>query len=91
MDLEIEFGPERGVIATVEKNDMALWDLAKGEKRHTLKNHEDGVDVVTFSADGVNLASADGAGTIRIWKSDGELQQTIKVAGADITALATAH
>ncbi|MHC1765093.1 MAG: protein kinase [Verrucomicrobiia bacterium] len=46
---------------------VPLWDANSGESRGQLTNHTDGVKALAFTPDGLQLASASGDGTIRIW------------------------
>jgi hypothetical protein len=56
-----DIGAERGV---------AVWDAATGQRRFTLRGHEDGVRAVGFSANDEWIVSASYDGTIRYWDRD---------------------
>ncbi|MBM7054291.1 caspase, EACC1-associated type [Streptomyces durocortorensis] len=45
-----------------------LWDTASGTIRTKLTGHTGGVWAVSFNPDGSSIATADGAGTVRLWE-----------------------
>lgn len=50
---------------------VRIWNLADGAELLTLTGHDDRVESVDFSADGLRLASGSLDGTVRIWDVEG--------------------
>src|SRR4029077_17186942 len=44
-----------------------VWDVATGEPRILLNNNDDQVELVSFSPDGMLLATSDSASVVHIW------------------------
>ncbi len=64
--------PDGTLIATGErKGELALWDAATLQLRHSWQAHDDAVTALAFSSSGRHLASTDqnfgGASRLRIW------------------------
>src|SRR5207249_733926 len=56
---------------------VLVWEAA-GAKKHTLKGHEAAVLAVAFTPDGKTLATADAAGSVRLWDvKSGECTTTV--------------
>jgi WD40 repeat protein len=51
----------------VEPGEVVLWDVAKGQKRLTLRGHADQVVSLAFSPDGTMLASGGGDKVVKFW------------------------
>ena len=49
---------------------MRLWDIATGQPGRILEGHTGFVNCVSFSSDGLLLASKSNDGTVRIWRCD---------------------
>jgi WD40 repeat protein len=69
---------------------VLLWDAASGAKRATLVEYTGAVAAVRFHPCKPLLASADGAGVVRLWdvSSGSYLRDTLKSDRGGITALA---
>jgi WD40 repeat protein len=62
------FAPDGKTLATAgDKNEVRLWDVAKGTHLRHLTGHDAGVISIVFSPDGLLLAVADNAYTLRLW------------------------
>jgi WD40 repeat protein len=66
-----------------------LRDVRPGRQMTSLMGHDNIVERVIFSQDGLRIASADGRGVIRLWDlSTGEEVQRLKVCNTPITSIA---
>lgn len=55
--------------ATAGGDDVGgVWNLATGERSHTLEGHTDTVNLVAWSGDGAYLATGSLDGTVRVWE-----------------------
>ena len=64
----LAFSPDGTRLAAASWDRAVLvWDVARGEMRHTLEGHGDAVTAVAFSPDGRLLASASHDLTARVW------------------------
>src|SRR5262249_26147446 len=63
----IAFSPADGTLASAPRNKAVLiWDMATGKAVVRLRSVPESVNGLAFSADGVQLASADSDGAIRV-------------------------
>ena len=63
----MSFSPDGALIASTLDNGVVLWDVETGTKINTLLGHTDAVRSVSFSLDGLLLASGALDGTVRLW------------------------
>ncbi len=49
---------------------VELWDVARGERRHTCLGHEGVVSGLAYAPDGKTLASVSWDGAVRLWEAD---------------------
>jgi WD40 repeat protein len=62
--------PDRRRLAVpYAKHRILLWDLTSGQEALTLRGHGEDVFHITFTPDGQQLASVDGAGTMIVWNA----------------------
>ena len=61
------FSPDGALIASTLDDGVALWDVETGTKINTLLGHTAAVRSVSFSLDGLLLASGALDGTVRLW------------------------
>jgi WD40 repeat protein len=68
---------------------VRLWDLGAGGERRALAGHRDGVLCLTFTADGVRLASAGRNGELRVWHvATGVLYAGVQVVPVPVPSVA---
>jgi len=75
----VAFGPDEGLLASGGPNPNPLvrvWNVATGQERHTLRDHNWGILGLAFSPDGRTLASASADSSVRLW--DVETGEPIK-------------
>jgi WD40 repeat protein/DNA-binding SARP family transcriptional activator len=64
----LAFDPTDATIATASPDgDIALWDLASGERIRTLSGHQGHVASIAFNPDGSRLVSGGSDATVRVW------------------------
>src|SRR5262249_7842048 len=65
----LAFSPDSKTLAVGYERQIQLWDMIKGEKRHTLKGHTDSVWLVQFTPDSKTLISRDESheADVRLW------------------------
>ncbi|MFG2606389.1 protein kinase [Streptomyces sp. NPDC048514] len=66
-----DVSPDGHQVVTADRDrNLQLWDGRTGRCVHTLEGHPEPVTLVTFTADGRNLVSADLRPGIRLWELD---------------------
>jgi WD40 repeat protein len=66
-------------IATVDRNNIYLWDGVTGEKLTTLEGHTNTVWCLSYRPDGRQLASGSDDHTVRLWNLErGDAQATLE-------------
>jgi WD40 repeat protein len=67
---EIAFSPDGKLLASGSSYDslLRLWDVATGKQLRAVPGHSSGIESVTFSPDGLRLASASKDTTVLIWE-----------------------
>ena len=79
------FGPDWRWLALEDKEgNIAIWDVASGERRHLLKAHEGEVLYLAFDRSGDNLVSAGADGRVVWWSPEsGGATRTLELTGHD--------
>jgi WD40 repeat protein len=60
-------GPGARIVLAATDAGISRWDLTNGMELPPLKEHQNGLDGVTFSADGTTVATLDRTGELRLW------------------------
>ncbi|QDU18349.1 sigma-70 family RNA polymerase sigma factor [Urbifossiella limnaea] len=63
----VAFAPDGKTLATTQRKDVILRDVATGAERAKLSGHTDDLFALVYSPDGRTLASGGIDGTIRLW------------------------
>ncbi len=63
----VPFSPDGRLVAFDDDNTIAIWDVKNGKRVQTLKGHTASVNMLSFSSDGLLLASSSMDKTIAIW------------------------
>ena len=91
----LAFSPDSKILASTSFcGTVLLWDVATGQRRHTLSAHTDSITALAFSPDNQTLASGgywslDAETTIRIWNiHTGQLLTTVEGHTAPVFTLA---
>lgn len=61
------FSPDGGLLATINVDDVVLWDVSKG--RVVLRISQRDIASLAFSPDGKTLAIGYGDGVVKVWKT----------------------
>lgn len=79
---DLAFSPDGKKLASASRDKTAkVFDVEKKEALVTFPGHAETVYCVSFTPDGTQVASGGGDNQIRIWKADGEAQQTAAIGG----------
>jgi WD40 repeat protein len=63
----LAFGPDGKLLAAARGKTVKVWEVAKGELRHTFTGHRRPALTVAFAPDGQTVASGSGDKTVRLW------------------------
>jgi WD40 repeat protein len=66
----LAFAPSGRTAALALGGGLQLWDVRRGRLRETLRDHEDVVSAVTYSADGARLLTSSWDRTVRLYEVD---------------------
>ncbi len=87
----VTFSADGKRLAAESQNEIFVWDLATGEKLHTLRGHRSTITAIAFDSDDRLLASASQDRQIKLWDTrTGRLQRTLRGHRAAVRALAFA-
>jgi eukaryotic-like serine/threonine-protein kinase len=87
---DVAFSPDGKTLVTTGRllGHVMLWDASTGKEIRTLSGHTNAVNRVVFSPDGLQLASADLDGTVKIWSAAGGHRFTWRGQGRGVKGLA---
>jgi hypothetical protein len=63
----LAFGPDGKLLAAARGKAVKVWEVARGELRHTFTGHRRPALAVAFAPDGQTVASGSGDKTVRLW------------------------
>jgi hypothetical protein len=68
----LAFSPDGRLLATSDKYDVHVWEIATGKKVRTFRGHRNEIESLTFSGNGRRLASAAHDSTVLVWDLSGQ-------------------
>ena len=72
------FSPDGKTIASVDSQEIRLWETETGEHKARLTGHTSSVSSVAYSPDGNTLATGSGDNKVRLWDpKTGELKHML--------------
>jgi len=67
----LAFSPDGRLLASSEKYDVHVWEVATGKKVRTFRGHRNEIESLSFSGNGRRLASAAHDSTVLVWDLSG--------------------
>jgi len=89
--LDLDLSPDGRWLAMTGRWVGSIWDVASGALQCELRGHEDGMELISFSPDGGEVATSSGDATVRLWDArSGKLRRILPARPPDtpITSLA---
>jgi WD40 repeat protein len=86
----LAFSPNGATLAAGHRGRaVSLWEVASGQRRSTLADHDGPIEALAFAPNGTTLASGCTDGSVSLWQaSDGALLRDLQGPGGPVTGLA---